>query len=1047
MIKIVVPAAVAVLMWTATAAQSPFARPMSFHNRLLLNRAVVNGFSTIEVMVLAKNGRLAEVASLVERMNGRVALTDADVGYLRVELPLDRLLRVVSSPDVEAYQISTFSKGAWYRDTAPRANAEMFRELETTPIGGQAIDLPNLPDLAVKRARDTGFTGDDELGLGRWFEQHPTFDGRGVTIGLIENAQLDLSHPAFGAAKLAGILNTIDPDDPDDTRVELDRAVRAATTWQIIGNRTYILPRPGDFRFGLFTLPAGANVAHQFAVLEDSATGDTWIDGNGNADFRDETPLVDVSQRVDIRHLKLRHPRAIDIAFVASPGRRQHVWHVYVGRGDHQTMTASVAAGNKTSDSLAYGVAPRARIVLVRTDTNEYRLRHVVEGYLQAARDPRIDIMAAATGFELVPDTDADFAGLFFTRLIAVWQKPTFQSAGNRQGWIGGVTSLGDVFSVGGTLSPETFAAFYGGGTLGTTIVHPSSAGGPALDGRLKPDFLAPTHRIAAGLSTRSRLVVPRNEPAYQLPPGYQISCCTSASSHFAAGFAALLLSGLRQEALPYSFNRFSYALRMGSRFLKGSPAHQQGNGILNIEASWDFLRSTSELPLITATADIVHPLAGYAAHGTHGSGIFERDGWKAGADGRRELRLRRQSGRRGDVLYRVSWTGNDGTFSAPPSIRLPLDSTVALPVDIKVSSPGAHSALLNLHDATNVIVFRTQATIVASETFDPRSHTLRLTGSVPPLRASTHYIAVPDGFSAVSLDFELLRGSAGVNVIPSHGLFPAYQGHVGPQNGRTFTPGRYSVNLPHPSAGVWTIDVTNTSARRERARELVSLEPVEYVITVRLHRVTMDGTRINDDVMAVEMTNDGSELHEPVVQTSAAAHSTHASRLLENGLPNVFTVDVPQGTSTLSVHARVAGGPSKLELYLYDCSTGECFSHNYTIPAAKTQRLTVRKPAPGRWIAAINAAPLVPGKDAFMLETIVAGPPQRSPIGLPRAPGAQWTVTVVHSADPSAAILAEVIDGRTERDNLEYPWEIRENFPKLPHNPIAAGSIVVPIR
>ncbi len=126
---------------------------MSFHNRLLLNRAVVNGLSTIEVMLLARDARLADVAALVERMDGRVALTDADVGYLRVELSVDRLLRVVSSPDVEAYQISTFSKGAWYRDTAPRANADMFRELEATPIGSQAIDSPNLPDLAVERSR------------------------------------------------------------------------------------------------------------------------------------------------------------------------------------------------------------------------------------------------------------------------------------------------------------------------------------------------------------------------------------------------------------------------------------------------------------------------------------------------------------------------------------------------------------------------------------------------------------------------------------------------------------------------------------------------------------------------------------------------------------------------------------------------------------------------------------------------------------------------------------------------------------------------------
>jgi hypothetical protein len=216
----------------------------------------------------------------------------------------------------------------------------------------------------------------------------------------------------------------------------------------------------------------------------------------------------------------------------------------------------------------------------------------------------------------------------------------------------------------------------------------------------------------------------------------------------------------------------------------------------------------------------------------------------------------------------------------------------------------------------------------------------------------------------------------------------------------------------------------------------LVSDEPVEYVITIRLPRAAVSVRRTDHGTATIEVENRGAQLRDPVVLTSSAIHTTAESQFLTNGLPNVFPVNIPEGSSTLAVHARATSPGTTLELYLYDCSSGECFAHNYTIPAAVTQTLVVRKPGPGRWIAAVNAAPSVPVEGAFVLETTVAGPPRRSSMsdGVILPPGAQ-------------AILCEVIDGRAERDELEHPWEIRENFPKLPHSPVAAGSILAPVQ
>src|SRR4029079_16305386 len=113
-----------------------------------------------------------------------------------------------------------------------------------------------------------------------------------VTIALIENGLPSFSDQAFrtaksldgrDTAKIAGILNVLDPALPDDSRVPLDTIVEAANSWTRVGRRTYVFPHPGRYRFGLLDLPAGGNVVHRFAVVEEQSTGQVWIDANGDA--------------------------------------------------------------------------------------------------------------------------------------------------------------------------------------------------------------------------------------------------------------------------------------------------------------------------------------------------------------------------------------------------------------------------------------------------------------------------------------------------------------------------------------------------------------------------------------------------------------------------------------------------------------------------------------------------------------------------------------------------------------------------------------------
>jgi hypothetical protein len=1061
-------AAVAAATLPAPEAQ-PLARErrMSFHNRLLLNRAVLSGLPSIEVLLLVEMGAAVEVSAArvsarVAELGGRIRRTDSAIGYLRVEVPAGRLVALVDSPDIVAYQIASLSRGAWYRDAPPLRNAEIMRGFEVTPIGAvePPVSRPDLPPLSLAESRERGFTADD-VGVGEWLTAHPTFDGRGVTIALLENALPSFGDPTVRSAKtidgrdvpkIAGILNVPGTGAADETRVELDTIVDARTTWTRIGRRTYLLPRAGTYRFGLLAVPAGGNAIHQFAIVEDPATRSVWLDTNGDASFQDEAPLADVNERFDPRPLSLSQPRKVAVQFVMARGHEPHVVHIYVSIGSHQSMTLSVAAGSRSDDGLAFGVAPNARVLLVRVASPDPALAKMFEACIAAAQRPDVDVIGASLGIGLVPDTAADFSGALMERLVAVYQKPIVWSAANTSQMLGSVHAYGDALSVGGILSPQTYAALFGGRALARQIVHPVSAAGPALDGAIKPDFLAPMERLAADLPWNADIdVAPRNRPTRRLPPGYQISCCTSATSPYAAGVLALMISAAKQSNVPYNANALSRAMRTSARLVPGFQAHQQGNGALDINAAWRALVRGDDPARISASAAIVHPLSQYAARGSQGTGILEIEGWTPGMAATRAIVLRRDSGPGQPVTYQVDWSADDGTFSSARSVTLPLQRDVPLPIRISAKTPGAHSGLLTLRDPnTGGIVFRTQATIVATEPLDRVTATIRFAGTVGLMGQRSHYFHVPGGVRAIAFELRVLRGVIRPTIVAAHGLFAGYYMHVHPNNLEFMGTGIYRIVLPNPKPGTWTfrIDTGSTYVAIPGSPVTGDDGDAEYTVAVGLVETSVHASRNADGTIAVDITNAGSAIAEPVLEATPARMVSHRGSILPSGLPNVIGIEVPGDTATLSLQLRSETG-TKLELHLYDCTTGQCFSYDIGFPAAGAHTLVVRKPNAGRWVAAVNAAPFPSAPGGFVLDEVVTtGPPVRRTSAAARDPGGRWRQTIPDVHLPAAGggktsvLLIELLDAALERGEVDHPWARAPRF-KLRDRPVAVGAAI----
>ena len=122
----------------------------------------------------------------------------------------------------------------------------------------------------------------------------------------------------------------------------------------------------------------------------------------------------------------------------------------------------------------------------------------------------------------------------------------------------------------------------------------------------------------------------------YTLPPGYSMLNGTSMASPQAAGAAALLVSAAKQAGVqkqpPSCAQAINSSARCSTRARYG--AYEQGNGLINVGAAWDLLKTNIK------TVDIT--LVGAGQHGAQpaswprpdvGQGIYDREGVTAGPE------------------------------------------------------------------------------------------------------------------------------------------------------------------------------------------------------------------------------------------------------------------------------------------------------------------------------------------------------------------------------------------------------------------------------
>ena len=503
----------------------------------------------------------------------------------------------------------------------PAAPADGSR---TAPEEGEPIVPPPLALMA-------GLMPLSATGVDQFRTTHPTYDGRGVLIGILDSG-IDAGVPGLittstGAPKLLDVR-----DFSDEGRVELtpitpaaDGSVVVAGTRLVGAGRIARLAAEGTWYAGVFReLPLGKVPAADvngdgdntdaFPVVVVKAT-DGWVaflDSNLNGSFDDEMPLHDYRQGRETIALG-RRPLTIAANFTERAGAP--LLDLVFDTSGHGTHVAGIAAGHNLYNVQGFdGVAPGAQLIALKIANNarggisvngsmvramEYAARFAAQRNLPLVLNMSFGVGNEEEGRAVIDSLVNVFLTAHPDVVFAI-------SAGNDGPGLStmGFPGSADLALSVGALYPGVFSrAPQPGVPPAPDVLAWFSSRGGDTD---KPDVLAP------GVAYSS---VPRWNMGDEIKGG------TSMAAPHATGLAACLVSAMTQEGRRPGAAEVMQALRVSATPLAGTSILDAGAGVPKLEAAYRWLAAGHQ-----GAVYVVRTPAG-------GSAAFRREGFAGPGD------------------------------------------------------------------------------------------------------------------------------------------------------------------------------------------------------------------------------------------------------------------------------------------------------------------------------------------------------------------------------------------------------------------------------
>ena len=198
------PAAAEVTPATATPGDTPKEAPadtLGARDAELLSEAQSKGDRAVTLIISTDSGKASEVAAGVQKMGGTVTRRFDKVGYVLAQVPTGSVVKAAKLPGVSAIDLDETIK-------LPDPSVERAAK-------GAARQAATLPGPGPRTPAANPYMPTNEIGSVSFKRRHPTWDGRGVTIGIMDSG-VDLENPALkttstGERKIVDWVTATDP--------------------------------------------------------------------------------------------------------------------------------------------------------------------------------------------------------------------------------------------------------------------------------------------------------------------------------------------------------------------------------------------------------------------------------------------------------------------------------------------------------------------------------------------------------------------------------------------------------------------------------------------------------------------------------------------------------------------------------------------------------------------------------------------------------------------------------------------------------------------
>ncbi len=919
-------------------APTPQADKLGQHDRQLLAQAQRAGRRSVTVLVATQDGGAAAAAQTLDTLGARVTYRNDGLGYVRAQVPVRAVEKAAQVREIVGMDVNEKLRVPQIRPDSP--HLRRYRLATGQAVGSPSSIAPPGPDATT--GVNNPYLPISEVGATRLVAENPTYDGRSVTIGVLDSG-IDVDHPALqvtttGQRKIVDWVSATDPlTDADPLWRRMSQLISGPS--DSYDQQTWKLPL-GDYLIS--SLAERESEASEFAgdynrdgdttdtwgILYDKARQTVWVDTNRNHSFLDDKPMQPYSVAYDTGHLgfdraKTALNEAVPFTVQIKPnvsleplGQEGTADFVNIGlvSYSHGTHVAGIAAANHLFGGAMTGAAPGARLVSAQACTVDgtCSASALVEGMIDLVTARHVDVVNLSIGGLPALNDGVNARAEIYNRLIDDYGVQIFTSAGNDGPGLNtsadpGVASK--VISVGATISQATWWANYGSRVSAPRALFPFSARGPAEDGALKPDLTAPGAAISTTPQWLQGLAVP--EAGYELPPGYAMSNGTSMASPMAAGVAALVLSASWANEIPVTAAQLRKALLSSASFSPLMSPSEQGAGQIVAPRAWRYLRFDEALQPwdYTVQAPVCTALSRFLATPHQGVGLYDRcpPGQVDPTQGQARsytLTLTRTSGPDEPREHLLRIRGNQTAFTVAPSVLLPLNQPVEVAVQVATPQAGEYSAALELDDPGNPGLERLIALqVVVGQQFSAADYQWQEAGSVQRSRTRSYFLTVPPGARTLQVSLTGLAAGSQTRFTAFHpyGLpvdstesRDCYAHYSDPQ---TCHPLRRTYAEPTP--GIWQISV--------EARRTTHTLRNPYLLQARVN-----GVQAFPQPLQVQAVRVGqpkrliwslSNQFAPVTITAVGGPLGSAHRekpTLTTGQMLSYTVTVPEHTATL---------------------------------------------------------------------------------------------------------------------------------------------------